>query len=174
MLKPDDIEFAVENTEVILAPRRRIETFGTTVFRFLIVSELMDHANQVRVRDGEIHAERPQIISPQNMTRLMLEGFGEDADEFGEYLRSNRENLSVLKYGFQIRRGNVQESVVHDSITSVSERLKDEMLRDEEDMAAVIRGVDDAWEISLLKFTFDLIRNSAGRNMGDFRQEGLL
>lgn len=174
MLKPDDIEFAVENTEVILAPRRRIETFGTTVFKFFIVSELMDQVNQVRVRDGEIHAERPQIMSPQNMARLMLEGFGEDADDFGDYLRKNRENLAVLRYGFQIRRGDVQETLVHDSIQNVSERIREEVLRDEEDTAAVIKGVDESWEISLLKFTFDLIRSSASRNMGDFRQEGLL
>lgn len=174
MLNPDDIEFAVENTEIILAPRRRIETFGTTVFKFFMVSELMDHTDQVRVRDGEIHAERPQIISPNHMTRLMLEGFGENAEEFAEHLRANRENMAVLRYGFQIRRTNVRETVVHESLTTMSEKLKQELLADDDDMAAVIKGVDDAWEISLLKFTFDLIRTSAGRNLGDFRQEGLI
>ncbi len=44
----------------------------------------------------------------------------------------------------------------------------------EEPLNAVLQGVDDAWEVSLLKFTMDLIQQSAPGNMGDFRKRGLL
>ena len=39
---------------------------------------------------------------------------------------------------------------------------------------AIIQGVDDAWEVCLLKFTVDLIQQSAGPNLGDFKKRGLI
>ena len=41
-------------------------------------------------------------------------------------------------------------------------------------LSAVIQGVDDAWEVCLLKFTIDLIERSSGGNLGDLRQHGLM
>jgi hypothetical protein len=38
----------------------------------------------------------------------------------------------------------------------------------------VIQGVDDTWEISLLKFTVDMIAKSQGINVFDFKRRGLL
>src|SRR3712207_8160712 len=69
MWTEDDIQYAAENTEVILAPAQKIATFGSTSFRFYLISELMDQVNHVRVRDGRIHAERPQIMTPDNLAR---------------------------------------------------------------------------------------------------------
>ena len=43
-----------------------------------------------------------------------------------------------------------------------------------EPLSAVIQGVDDAWEVCLLKFTIDMIERSSGGNVGDFRRRGLL
>ena len=73
MLNEDSIQYAIENTRVTVAPQSRIETFGTTVFRFFLVTELMDTAGQVRVRDGRLHAERPQVIAPGHYARLLLD-----------------------------------------------------------------------------------------------------
>jgi hypothetical protein len=42
-----------------------------------------------------------------------------------------------------------------------------------EPLSAVIQGVDDAWEVCLLKFTIDLIERSSADNLGDFRRRGL-
>ena len=52
-MKEDDFQYAIENTQVILAPEQKIATFGTTSFRFYLISELMDRVNEVRVRDGK-------------------------------------------------------------------------------------------------------------------------
>jgi hypothetical protein len=50
--KPTQFDFwyAVNNTEVVLAPRRHLETFGNTLINYHMVSELMDNVGQVRVR----------------------------------------------------------------------------------------------------------------------------
>ena len=83
----DDFQYAIENTRVILAPERQIASFGSTSFRFYLISELMDQVNEVRVRDGRIHAERPQILTPEHYCRLLLEGFGEKAQKYVAQLR---------------------------------------------------------------------------------------
>ena len=70
----DDLQYAIESTRVILSPERRIDTFGSTSFRFYLISELMDTVNQIRVRNGSIQADRPQIMTPENAAKLSLEG----------------------------------------------------------------------------------------------------
>ncbi len=174
MWSEDNFQYALENTEVILAPQNKIATFGHTSFRFYLISELMDRVNEVRVRDGRIHAERPQILTAEHYSRLLLEGFGEKAERYIEQLRANAQKFAVVRYGFQFRKTDVVEKTMHDSIASVIKQTKARVERSDEPLSAVIQGVDDAWEICLLKFTIDLIEKSAGGNAGDFRRRGLL
>src|SRR6185369_4442734 len=157
MWSEDDFQYAIENTEVILAPQSRIATFGHTSFRFYLISELMDQVNEVRVRDGRIHAERPQILTPDHYARLLLEGFGEKAQRYAEQLRERAPKFAVLRYGFQFRKTDVTEQMFHDPIESVIERTKSHVQGRDDSLSAVIQGVDDAWEVCLLKFTIDMI-----------------
>jgi hypothetical protein len=174
MLSEDTIQYAMENTEVIVAPQRRIATFGDTSFRFFLVTELMDSANQVRVRDGRLHAERPQIITPGHFRRMLVEGFGENAEHFAGWLREHAPQLAVLKYGFQFRKTDVSDEIVHDPLADVVGRLRAEVEASDDPLSAVIHGVDEGWEICLLKFASDMIQESSGANFGDFRKRGLL
>jgi len=174
MWSEDDIQYAAENTQVVLAPSHQIATFGATSFRFYLISELMDQVNEVRVRDGHIHAERPQIVTPDHYARLLLEGFGDRAQRYVEQLRERLRNVAVLRYGFQFRKTDVTEKTVRDSMDAVIERTKRQVENSGEPLSAIIQGVDDAWEVCLLKFTIDLIERSSGGNLGDFRKRGLL
>jgi hypothetical protein len=174
MLNEDTIQYAIENTQVIVAPQRRIATFGDTSFRFYLVTELMDTVSQVRVRDGRLHAERPQIITPGNIQRMLVEGFGEKAEEFAGWLRDNAPQLAIMKYGFQFRKTDMSNEIVHDSMATVIDRLRAEVEASADPLSAVIQGVDEGWEICLLKFAADMIQDSSGGNLGDFRKRGLL
>ncbi len=174
MWSEDNFQYAIENTSVILAPQGRIATFGQTSFRFYLITELMDRANEVRVRNGRIHAERPQILTADHVSRMLLEGFGEKAERFLEQLREGAQKMAVVRYGFRFRKTEVKEETVRASVDSVIERTKAAVERAEEPLSAVIQGVDDAWEVCLLKFTVDLIEQSSGGNMGDFRRRGLV
>lgn len=177
MFTADDFQYALENTRLLLGPRRQIETFGSTQFHFHLLTESMDRVNEVRIRDGMIHADRPLLLTPEHHANLLLENFGEKAREFAEWLRQpGRPMATLLKYGFQFRRSQVQERIVHDSFDAVSERLRQEVeaTQAQEPLSAVLQGVDDAWEVCLLKFTIDLVQGSAGGNLGDLRRRGLL
>ena len=173
-MKEDDFQYAIENTQVILAPERQIATFGSTSFNFYLISELMDRVDQVRIRNGKIHAERPQILTPDHFSRLLLEGFGEKAQRYVEQLRDNLRNIAVLRYGFQFRKTDVTEETIRDSVDAVISRTKRQVENSQEPLSAVIQGVDDAWEVCLLKFTIDMIERSSGGNLGDFRKRGLI
>jgi hypothetical protein len=173
MLNEDSFQYAIENTQVIRSPERRIDTFGSTSFRFFLVTELMDSANQVRVRDGRLHAERPQILTPGYIHRTLAEGFGERAEEFVQWLQRNARDLAILKYGFQLRKTDMTENVVHSHVEDVLGRLREEVDRSEDPLSAIIHGVDEGWEVCLLKFAADLIQESAGRNVDDLRKRGL-
>jgi len=99
------------------------------------------------------------------------------SDEEGHYIDHLREralNISILRYGFQFRKTDVTERMFRDPIDAVIARTKSEVKDMQEPLSAIIQGVDDAWEVCLLKFTIDMIERSSDGNIGDFRKRGLL
>lgn len=169
-----DFQYALENTKVLHEPDRRIDTFGSTQFEFQMVSELMDAANQTRVREGRIMAEKPLIVKPNQVDEWNFEGFGEEGEAFGQWVRQHLTNLAILKYGFNFKRGEVSEEIVHEPLALVTDRLKEDQRVSGNPMRVIIQGVDDTWEISLLRFTFEMIEKSHNINIFDFKRRGLL
>jgi hypothetical protein len=82
--------------------------------------------------------------------------------------------LAILKYGFQFRKTDVQEQIVHESMQEVCGKLKAELRACGNPARAIIQGVDDTWEICLLKFTVEMIEKSSNINIFDFKRRGLL
>lgn len=169
-----DIQYALEQTRVLHEPDRRIDTFGSTQFEFQIVSELMDTISTCRVRQGRIEAHKPLIFRPDNLGGFDFDGFSPEVQAFGEWLQDNIQQIAILKYGFSFRKSDVTEQVVHESLEEVSGKLLATTRADGNPMRAIIQGVDDTWEISLLKFTVDMIAKSQGINLFDFKRRGLL
>lgn len=134
----------------------------------------MDRVDQVRIRTGRIEAERPKILSPDYFYRMMLEGFGDKAQEYVDRLREQARQIAFLRYGFQFRKCGVTEETVSASVESVIERTRRAVEGAGDPHGAIIHGVDEAWEVCLLKFTVDMIERSAGENIGDFKRRGLI
>lgn len=174
MIEEHDFHYAMENTRVVVQPERTIETFGSTHFRFLLVSELMDEVNAVRIRGGRIEAERPRIMSPHHFSKLLLEGFGESAQGYADWAEQSGHLFKILKYGFQLKKTDLEQNVVHDSMETVLARLRGDLAGRNDPSAALIAGVDEKWEICLLKFTMDLIQRSSGGNMDEWKRRGLI
>jgi len=174
MLSPDDFTYALENTCVLLAPTKRLDTFGTSLFNYFLVTEEMDAVNLARVREGHIHAERPQIITPHNIAGLFLEGFGDQGQRFAEQISAQGGRFAFLKYGFRVSKSDIRSYDVHESLENVAGKLKAELQLKNEPLTALLTGVDDGWEVCLLKFMVDMIATSAPGNMGDFRERGML
>ena len=178
MHSPDNIQYAMEVTKVLLEPDRRIDTFGDTRFEFQLLSELMDRTGQIRVRTGEVEAMRPRILRPDLLQEIELEGFGDKArermDAVIEKWKEEGKDLAFLRYGFRFRSGRVQEEIIHESMEVVRDRVLEEARRLGNPARAVIEGVDDAWEVSIFKFAFEMIRQSWPINRFDFHRRGML
>lgn len=166
MSEEQDIWYAAQATRVVLAPRQTLETFGTTTVRYHLLSELMDSVNQVRVREGKVFSERPQIITPSQF-RKMVQGFGEDAEEFLQKMAENGRIPRILRYGLQFGKAETHEEIINESIDSVAARLKDQVRDAGGGLSAVVVGADEMWEVSLLKFMVDYVERSVPSNLED-------
>ncbi len=169
-----DIQYALEQTRVLHEPDRRIDTFGSTQFQFQVVTELMDSINACRVREGRIEAHKPMIMRPEGLGDFDFDGFSPEARAFGDWLKEHVHEIALLKYGFTFRMAEVTETVVHESLETVCGKLLEQARADGNPMRAIIQSVDDAWEISLLKFAVEMIAKSKGINLFDFKRRGLL
>lgn len=178
MHSPDNIQYALETTKVLVEPDRRIDTFGDTRFEFELLSELMDSTGQIRIRSGEVEALRPRILRPDAIQEIELEGFGDKArermDALIEKLRAEGKDLAFLRYGFRFRSGQITEEIVHDTMDVVRDRVLDDARRLGNPAKAVIEGVDDAWEVCVFKFAFEMIQHSLPINRFDLHRKGLL
>ena len=119
-----DFHYAVRNTEILLAPKRHIETFGNTIVNYAHVAELMDSVGQVRIREGRLQAMRPQIIMPSAYANLSLEGFGQEAEKYLSWLKEHEDDIRILQYGYALKQEAYSEEVVTDSLDNVLARVK--------------------------------------------------
>ncbi len=159
---------------MLYEPDRRIDTFGSTRFEFQLLSEPMDQIGQVRVRAGEFEARQPQIIRPESYQEIETEGFGEHAKKFFDWMESEGQMPKFLQYGFQFKRSDVTSELLHEPIVDVRGRLLERAHEEGRPMQAILEGVDDAWEICLLRFGMEMISKSQGINLFDFKRKGLL
>ena len=175
-LDKDTIRWVAEQTEVLRPPKQALATFGTTVISYYLVTEpvyaeLLGETRETVVRHGKVTAERPQIVTPFYLLNL-FRGF-EHGEEFATYLAETYgSDSSGLMYSY---RNELEETtVVSDPIGTVARRLIDELDEQKESLAAVIQGVDHLWDISLMRFIFDLTVSSVGRNVAELAHRGLL
>ncbi|MEJ6647718.1 MAG: hypothetical protein QNL24_10410 [Akkermansiaceae bacterium] len=174
MLNPDDFQYAMEASKVLHEPARRIDTFGSTRFEFEVLSEPMDSVGSVRVRRGEVQAQKPQLIKPEGFSDIELEGFNPQMLEVIEHLKQNGVDLSFLRYGFQFKRSEVAEEIIHDHMESVKEKALENVRRTGNPSLVVIEAIDDSWEVGVMKFTIDMIMKSSEINRFDFKRRGLM
>ena len=172
-IKPHNFWYAVNNTEVVVMPANYLETFGATRLHYHLVSELMDSVNRIRVREGTIQSRQPQIITPTSYASEMLDGFGEQASQYIEWLREHANELRMLEYGFKVQKTEISEQVITGNVTEILEQVKKSAQEKQDPLTGVILGVDDPWDVCLLKFMVDVIRQSIPRNVQDLNRHRL-
>lgn len=173
-IKSHDFWYAVNNTEVVVMPKSHLETFGATKLHYHMISELMDTVNRIRIREGAIQSQRPQIITPDYYANEILDGFGSEANQYVEWLRGHARDLRILQYGFKIQKTELSEQVVSGNLKEIIAQVKKQILDKSDPLAAVILGVDTPWDVCLLKFMVDVIRNSAPFNFNELGRRNLL
>ena len=177
-LNKDDFDYAFETSKVIRKPARFIDTFGHTRFEFLMACEQMDSAGRICIRSGVVEAQKPMIIKPDSYSEVAYDGFSEESQEeakkFLEWLEQKGFDLTFLRYGFEFKKRELREEIVHDTLGNVIAKLQDEADRRADPALAILEGVDDSWEVSLFKFTVEMINRSSEVNLKDYKRKGLL
>lgn len=168
---PFDFWYGVGNTKVIRLPSRTLETFGNTVVDYHFLSEIMDEVGKVRIREGRIHAYKPQIVTPDHFGGTPLEGFGEEAEQYADWLRAHEKDFFVLQYGYIVKKTETNEHIVSEGLDTVMERVKSELEAKDDPLSALVVGMDDLWEVCLLKLMVDMTQKAAPDHFKQLRSD---
>jgi len=170
--KPTQFDFwyAVNNTEIIVPPKRHLETFGNTMINYTLVSELMDDPTKVHIREGRMQASRPQIITPSAYAATELKGFGDEAAKYVDWLRENEDSIRILQYGYSLRQDTFNEQTVTDNIANVLERIKTDLSAKSDPFSAIIKGVDSPWDVCLIRLFWLVMQASVPLNIRELEE----
>ncbi|MFC1848505.1 hypothetical protein ACFLXV_04270 [Chloroflexota bacterium] len=177
-MNPEDerIAYVVSNTEVLRPPRQTLSTFGTTNIYYYLVTEpaymeLMGGEDETVVREGRVLAERPRIVTPAYLVNV--EGFSDHARRYLEMIsQEHGPNAPGLFYGYRNEPKGM--NIVSSDMAEVVRKIDGDIDKEGNPLAAIIKGVDELWDVSLLKFIFDMTRYSLGNNVYELGRRGLL
>jgi hypothetical protein len=102
---------------------------------------------------------------------LNLQGFGDNARGYFKRLISEF-GASVPGILYHYRNEQKNLNIVSGNVLSVMDRIEKEI--GDDPLVGIIRGVDELWDISLLKFIHDLTARSLEGNLRDFQGSGLV
>jgi len=172
----DRIEYAVRHTEILRLPKQSLSTFGTTnVYYYLVTepayTELTRNANETVVREGRVIAARPRIVTPYYLSKL--EGFSLEASRYLDALvKTHGSGAPGLFYTYKNEPKGL--NIVSGHWREVVDKLNTEIDKRGDPLASVIKGEDELWDVSLLKFIYELTRSSLHDNLTQMGARGLL
>ena len=168
-----DFWYAVNNTDIVLVPTQNLETFGTTMLNYTLVCEDMDNPMKTKVRQGRMLAAKPQIITPNMYANTILDGFGEEAEQYVDWLKKNEKELKIIQYGYNLKQEAFSEYEITENIGTVIDRAKKELEEKNDTLTALVVGVDQPWDVSLLKLFSVVTQKSAAHNFKELLSHNL-
>jgi hypothetical protein len=170
------IKNAVLSTEILRTPKQSLYTFGMTTISYYLITQPVysdpdAQASETVVREGKVIAERPRIVTPYYLSRL--DGFGAEARRYFESLAAEF-GAGMAGVFYTYKNEPKEMNIMSDSLRSVVEKINNQIDERGDNLAAIIRGEDTLWDVSLLKFIFELTRRSVGDNVNQMGQRGLL
>lgn len=174
----DDIKIqeAVAQTEILRVPKQSLTTFGTTNIYYYLVTEpayaeIVPNTKETVVREGRVIAEKPRIVTPYYLSAL--EGFSENARRYFDYLiKTYGHEARGLLYAY--RNEPKEMNIVSDNLLAVVARLNEGIDKRGDPLTTIIKGMDEMWDIALIKFIFEMTQRSVGDNIRQMGARGLL
>ena len=170
------IKEAVQHTEILRAPKQSLATFGTTNIYYYLVTEpayaeLVGNVIETVVREGRVIAGRPRIVTPYYLSRL--EGFSAEAKRYLDaLLKTHGPNAPGLFYTY--RNEPKELTIVSDNLRAVVDKLNAELDKGGDPLTSIIKGQDELWDVSLMKFIYEVTRSSLQNNLLQMGTRGLL
>ena len=171
----DRIEYVVAHTEILRLPKQTLATFGTTNISYYLITEpayaeLVNNVTETVVREGKLITEKPKIITPYYLSRL--EGFSQDAKRYFDLLvRTHGPDAPGLLYTYKNEPKEL--TIVSDSWLSVVNKLNADIDKRGDPLTSIIKGTDELWDVSLMKFIYEITRSSLQNNLLQLESRGL-
>ena len=170
------IREAVKHTETLRLPKQSLATFGTTNIYYYLVTEpaykeLVENVTETVIREGRVIAERPRVVTPYYLSQL--QGFSTEARRYLDMLtRQHGATTPGLFYSY--RNEPKELTIVSDKLLSVVAKLNADIDKHGDPLTSIIKGEDELWDVSLMKFIYEITRSSIQDNLMQMGARGLL
>ena len=172
----DIIQYVASRTQILRLPKQTLSTFGITNIQYYMVtepaySELVKDTAETVIREGKVIAEKPRIVTPYYLSQL--EGFSSGARKyFDTLLRTHGTSAPGLFYTYKNEPKEL--TIASGNWPSVVDKLNAEIDRRGDPLTSIIKGEDELWDVSLLKFIYEMTRRSLNNNLTQLGSKGLL
>jgi hypothetical protein len=165
---------AISLTQVLRAPRQALATFGVTSVDYFLVTQPVYAESSMQetvVRRGKVVANRPRVVTPYYLSQV--EGFSPASRRYLEKLMAEHgPHAAGVYYTYRNEPGGLD--IVSESMTQVLEKINTEIDQKNNPLAAIIKGEDELWDVSLVKFIFEMTSGSFRENVRELNSRGLL
>ena len=160
------IRSAIENTEVIKQPLKFLSTYDYTTIHYYMLSvpfyidfEGRRQEAETILREGRITWQKPKLITPYYILRM--EGFSDEAKEAFQILAGENNDIAMMLYKLKFVKDYDHMEIISNSIEEVAKKINDEVDKKKDPFCAIIKGPDEYWDVSIMKFIYELALNSA-------------
>ena len=170
-----DLIRAAEQTWVVRYPKQHLATFGTTSLSYYVVTEpiyreIQPEDSESVVRQGKVVAEKPAIVTPYYA--MNLDGFSDDAYSYFRHLSQEYgPNSPGILYKY--RNEAEKTDILSGPPADIARRISDDLDSKNDDLSVVMVGVDELWDVALLKFIYEFTSRSAVENAQELRTRGM-
>ena len=180
MTEEEKFLYALLNTKIIRPPRQKLATFGTTNMHYYILTtpayadldeKKKRGEDETVIREGRVLAEKPQIITPYYLLNL-FEGF-EHGMAYARYaIQTYGPHEPGLMYHYKNEPGEI--NIVSNSLNAVTAQVSEEVDQKDDPLSVIIQGVDELWDVSLMKFIHEMTSGSLRGNVAELVSRRLL
>lgn len=178
MHSEERIENAIRETEILHPPRRLLATYQTSILHYYVLAEpayleVMEHEGpETKIREGQVTWEKPRLFTPGYI--LGMENFSDEAQGAFRMLASRFPDLAGLLYQMRYRKEYAKTTTISSTILDTCAKITEE-INEEEHITAIIKGVDELWDVSLIKFIQEfIVRSALQSQLPDYQRQGLV
>jgi len=176
----EKIKMAMEKTEILLQPKKLLSTYESTTVKYYILTtpfylefEGRSQDSETIIREGRITWQKPRLITPNYIMRT--EGFSEEAKKAFMMVAGENSDIAMMLYRLRFIKDYDHMDIVSSPLDQVRQKITSDIQSRQDPFSAVIKGIDEFWDVSLTKFIYELMINSAyNAQLPDFSSSNML
>ncbi len=179
MSNQDKIKRALEQTEIFKSPDELLSSQGKTSLHYYVLTEpaylevYPEEGPETRIREGWITWDKPKLITPGYL--MKAEGFSDEARQALEMIAKSKPDLASLIYKMSFQQKVDSVETVSKTIEETAERLERESSEEDRFLTVILSGLEELWDVSLMKFVEEFIAESASEaHLPEMEEQGYL